>query len=79
MDYRTWLQKQARSHPDANTKKQAEAVLKRVGNDKKLNEGWMNNPLAVFFDRTDGYGKQSVINMNSNFSKNITIKQMHNF
>lgn len=68
MDYRTWLAQQAKSHPDENTRKQAAAVLQRVGNDRKLDEGWLNNPLGFVLGRTDGYGKQSIVNMNDNFS-----------
>lgn len=67
MDYRSWLQQQVNSHSDANTRKQAAAVLQRVGNDQNLDQGWLNNPLAFAFGRTDGYGKQSIINMNDNF------------
>src|SRR5574344_1957343 len=72
MDYRSWLQQQANSHADSNTRKQASAVLQRVGDDQRLDDGWMNNPLAAVFDRTNGYGKQSVINMNDNFKNMYT-------
>lgn len=67
MDYRSWLQQQSQSHSDANTKAQASALLQKVGNDFKLDQGYLNNPFSIAFDRPGGYGKQTMINLNDTF------------
>lgn len=67
MEYRSWLQQQSQSHSDANTRAQANALLQKVGDDFKLDQGYLDNMFSIAFDRPGGYGKQTMINLNDTF------------
>lgn len=69
MGYRQWLQRQVDTHSDGNTRKQANALLEVVGDDQRIDDGWMNNPLTGIFSRPGNYSKQTIINLNDQFKR----------